>query len=332
MAEDQAQAAPRVKTVACLSGVSIERDVPTADIQEYIREPDTLLWVDVQDPGPAELAMLEEEFGFHPLALADVAQGQRRPKAAEYKGYLLLVTHAAAPGCDARDPRTAEVDLFIGRNYLVTVHRGLVPALQEAMARWTRGGRLLGEGIGFLAYAVTDALIDSYVPLIDGIEDELDEAEVAVFSGPGEEAVRDLLRLKRALVALRRVLYPLREIFQALLRRDHPFFGANTQVYLRDVYDHVLRILDVLDNERETAAGALDASLTVSSNRLNNTMKTLAVITVAVAAVSSVFGAYGMNFDAIPLAREPWGFWAVSAGTVGLVAAVLLIGRRRRWV
>jgi magnesium transporter len=132
-------------------------------------------------------------------------------------------------------------------------------------------------------------------------------------------------------VALRRVLYPLREVFQPFLRPDHPFFAAGTLVYFRDVYNHVLRILDVVDNEREMVTGALEASLTVTSNRLNRTMKTLAVITVAVAVVSSVFGAYGMNFDEIPLAKAEWGFWAISGGTLALIAAALLAAWWRGW-
>ena len=130
----------RVKVVACLGGVSLERDIPAGEIHDYIREADYVVWVDVADPGPAEIAMLIDELGLHPLALEDAADGRRRPKADEFKGYLLLVTHAAIPGRDARGLRTAEVDLFIGRNYVVSIHRGRVPALEEALTRWTRGG------------------------------------------------------------------------------------------------------------------------------------------------------------------------------------------------
>lgn len=318
--------------MACVCGVSIERGVPTEELSDYIRDADNLVWVDVENPGSTELAMLEDVFGFHPLALADLTECQRRPKVNEYKGYLLLVMHAAVPGAEPPEARTTEVDLFLGRNYLVSVHRERVPALEEALARWTHGGPMLRDGVGFLGYAVLDAIIESYVPLIDRIEDELAEVEIAVFTSPSEDAVRGLLQLKRTLVALRRVLYPLGEIFQTLLRRDHPIFTTNVQECLHDVYDHVLRILDVLDTEREMAAGALDASLAVSSNRLNKTMKRLAVITVAVAFVGSVFGAYGMNFDDIPLAKEPLGFWIIAGGTFGLIVATLLFAWKRDWL
>ena len=316
----------RVKAAACLGGVSLERDVPIVEIQDYLREPDCVVWVDVLDPGPGEIALLIDQLGFHPLALEDAADGRRRPKADEFKGYLLLVTHAAIPGRDHPGQRTAEVDLFIGRNYVVSIHRGRVPALEDARARWTRGGAMLREGVGFLVYEVLDAIVNSFAPVIEAIEEEIDAIEVALLSRSDEEAVRNLLRIKRELAALRRVLYPLRSVFQVLLRPDHPFFPSNTEVYLREVLGHVLRLLDDLDADRDMASGALEASLAINANRLNYTMKTLAVITVAVAVVGSVFGAYGMNFQELPLASSPWGFWVVGLGTIALVTSALVAG------
>jgi magnesium transporter len=322
---------PRVKAVACLAGVSLERDIPAGEIHDYIREAEYVVWVDVADAGPAEIAFLIDELGFHPVALEDAAGGRRRPRADEFKGYLRLVTHAAMPGRDRSGPRTAEVDLFIGRNYVVSVHRGRVPALEEALIRWTRGGAMLREGAGFLVYEVLDAIVDSFSPVIEAIEEDIDEIEVALLNRSDEEAVRNLLRIKRELAALRRVLYPLRSVFQVMLRPDHPLFPSNTEVYLREVLGHVLRLLDDLDADRDMASGALEASLAINANRLNHTMKTLAVITVAVAVVGSVFGAYGMNFQELPLASSPWGFWVIGPGTIALVTLALVAGWRQGW-
>ena len=325
-------AQPRVKTVACVAGVSLERGVPTEEIHDYIKEASNLVWMDVQDPGPEELSMLLEEFGFHPLALADVAKEQQRPKVDEYKGYLFAVTYCVAASFDLKDVKTVEVDLFIGRNYMVTIHRGGIPALEDALSRWTRGGPMLREGVGFLVYTVMDAMIDTYFPVIDAIEDEIEDIELKLFGPFRGEGLQDLLKLKRTLVALRRVLYPLRETFHIFLRPDHTYFSASTLVYFQDLYNHILRILDVLDMERDMATGALEAYLTVMSNRLNQTMKTLAVLTVAVAILSAVFGAWGMNFDAIPLANAPWGFPAVVLGTFGVIAILGLVAWRRGWM
>lgn len=322
----------RVKTVACLGGVSLERGVPTEEIHEYIRDAANLVWMDVQDPGPAELSMLLEEFGFHPLALEEVAKGQQRPKIDEYKGYLFIVTYAVLTEDQTQAVQTVEIDLFVGRNYVVTVHHGRAPALEEAYSRWTRGGAMLCEGVGFLVYTVMDAIIDGYFPIIDAIEGEVEETELEMFARLRPEGVQSLLRLKRTLVTLRRVLYPLRETFAVLLRREQPIFSPNTLVYFHDVHDHVLRCLDILEIEREMVTGALEAYLTVLSNRLNMTMKTLAVITVVVAIAGLTFGAWGMNFEHVPWQHEPWGFAAVLFGTVALIGGVLALAWKKGWL
>ena len=254
------------------------------------------------------------------------------------------MTYAAVPGEDAKALRTAEVDLFIGRNYVVSIHRGRVPALEEASdamdARRTDAAR--GGRIPRLRGARCDHRLLRPVHRRDRGRDRRDRDRLARPSD--EEGVRSLLRLKRDLAALRRVLYPLRSVFQVLLRRDHPFFPGNTEVYLRDVFDHVLRILDDAGcRARHGLQPRWRHRWRSTRNRLNKTMKTLAVITVAVAVVGSVFGAYGMNFEAMPLASSPWGFWVVGLGTIvagrvgppgrlaaGLVVSVAVRRRERR--
>jgi magnesium transporter len=276
--------------------------------------------------------LLLEEFGFHPLTVEDVARGHQRPKVEEYPGYLFAVTYGVVSGQTAGGVVLAEVMLFIGRNYLVTIHRGRVTAIEDAMARWTRGGPLLQEGVGFLVYTVMDTIIDSYFPAIDAIEDQVEDLEEETLGGAPTAGVERLLKFKRTLFVLRRVLYPLRDVFHVFLRRDKPIFSANTLAYFQDVYDHVLRLLDVLDMEREMLAAALDAHLAVVSNRLNTTMRTLTAITVAVALIGSVFGAWGMNFEQVPLENSPWGFWAVACGAVLLVVTALTYSWKRGWL
>ena len=204
---------PKVRTIACLGGVSLERGVPAEEIREYIRDADNLVWMDVEDPGPQELSMLLEEFGFHPLALEDVARTQQRAKVDEYKGYLFVVMHGVKADADLAELRPVDVAMFIGRNYLVSVHRGRLPALEAASARWTRAGQMLGEGVGFLVYTVMDELIDAYFPIMGSIEEQMSEMEVELFTRFEAGEIQKLLHLKRALIALRRILYPLREVF-----------------------------------------------------------------------------------------------------------------------
>ena len=321
----------RVRSVACLGGVSLERNVPAEEIHAYIRDKDNLVWVDVQDPGEAELTMLQEEFGFHPLALSDIAKGHKRPKVDEYKGHLFAVIYGVQGGATADAVQTTEVDLFIGRNYVVSVHRERLPALEEALSRWMRGGPMLREGVGFLVYTLMDALIDTYAPVLEVIEDEVEDTELALF-GPDGGGVQNLLKMKRTLIALRRVLIPLREAFQVFLRPDHLYFSAGTVVYFKDVYQHILRILDGLEIERDLVSGALDAYLTVASNRLNQTMRTLTVLTIVVGMAGAVFGAWGMNVGGLPVAEAEWAFATIVGSTVLLTAALLFVARRRGWM
>ena len=323
---------PRLRTLACLSGVSLERDVPEEQIREYLHNADTVTWVDVEDPGEREMAMLLEEFGFHPLALEEAQTGHQRPKIAEYKGHILVVAHGLGPVATTSPLQAIEVDIFIGRNYAVTIHRHPFPALEEAYRRWTRGGVMLREGAGFLVFTIVDSVVDTYFPVLDALEETLDETELNIFSQAHKDSIQDLLGSKRQLATIRRALSPLRETFSILLRRDHPILTQNTTIYFRHVYDNILRILDAVDVQRDLVTSSLDAHMTVVSNRLNHTMKTLTVITVVVAIGGLVFGAWGMNFTRVPFSDRPWGFAAVLGGTVALIGVVLMIGRRWRWL
>jgi magnesium transporter len=322
----------RVRTVACLSGVSLERNVPSEEIHEYLKDRDNLVWVDVQDPGPAEMEMLQEEFGFHPLALDDIAKGHERPKVDEYKGYLFAVMYGVLNGAATDAVPTVEVDLFIGRNFVVSVHRQPFPALDEALSRWQRGGAMLKEGVGYLVYTLVDAVIDTYAPVLDAIENDVEDTELALFSHVRTDGVQALVKLKRTLIRLRRVLYPLRETFQIFLRPDQAYFSPGTRIYFQDVYQHILRMLDGMDVERDLVSAALDANLTLVSNQLNQTMRTLTVLTIAVGLLSAVFGAWGMNVGGLPAHDTPWGFPIIVLGTMIVTGGLLFIARRRGWM
>ena len=253
-------------------------------------------------------------------------------KVDEYKGYLFVVTHSIRSCTNLQNIDLCEVDLFVGRNYLVTVHRGTAPPLDDAFTRWVSGGDMMKEGVGYLVYIVLDSLVDAFFPVLDAIEEHMEDAEFELFSGTGTSHVPQLLKLRRSLMHLRRVISPLREVFNAFLRREQSLFTPQTRIYLHDVYDHVLRILDALEMEREMLSGAVEANLSVLSNRLNATMKTLTGITIVVAMMGAVFGAWGMNFDHMPLAHHPAGFWVLFLGTMSVIGTSLWWAWRRRWL
>lgn len=301
-------------------------------ISDYVGVEGAVLWVDVADPGPHEIERLREEFGFHRLALEDVVHQRQRPKVDEYPDYFFVVMYAPLPAGPDEDLQTVELDVFVGKNYLVTCHRGQVPSLQDAFKRWERTEPELRKQVGFLLHVVADAVIDSYFPIVDGIEDRLDSLEMAMFSRWDRYDPEELLAIKRNLYTLRKAIYPLREVFNTFLRRDQGIFSPETYPYFQDAYDHVLRLLDIIDIERDMATGTLEAQLSVVSNRLNETMQRLTVFAICVTIMGAIFGAWGMNFDEVPLHQMgALGFWVLCGVTVVLMGVVLVIAKRLRY-
>jgi len=310
--------------------------LPPEQISDVLPQKGALLWVDIRNPGPAELAMLREEFDFTPLSLEDITRQRQRPKVDEYPGYYFLILYAPLRGRD-RELETTEVDLFVGRNYIVSLHRGDVPALDEAERRWERARPGLRDRVGFLAHIVVDAIIDSYFPVVDDIDDRLERLDRTMLRGNASANPGELLALKHSLFELRKAIYPLREAFQEFPRREHSLFDLETHPYFQDVYDHILRLLDIVDIQRDMIAGALDAHLAFLSNSLNETMKILTVVGICEAAAGAVFGAWGMNIKGIPFAHVvvggvEIGFWVVCGLTLALIALTLAwLKRRGMW-
>lgn len=330
----------RLKVRVCRPQAEICETIPATEIDKLLREEGVILWVDILDPTAEDVELLHREFGFHHLALEDAMHQDQRAKVDEYPEYYFVVMHAPLPLSETprvRDARekleTRELDLFVGRNFLVSLHQGEIPALAEAARRWGRTDQELRHKMGFLLHTVIDSVIDGYFPLVDALEDRLDTLEMALFTGDGGalDDPKELLDIKRSLFTLRKAIYPLREVFNTFLRRDSQLFTAETYPYFQDVYDHILRLLDTVDIQRDMATGALDAHLAVVSNRLNNTMKQLTMVAVCVAILGAVFGAWGMNFTHVPLDHlGTKGFYLVSGSAVLLALGTVLLARWRK--
>ncbi|MCA1597063.1 MAG: magnesium transporter CorA family protein, partial [Chloroflexi bacterium] len=227
-----------------------------------------------------------------------------------------------------------EVDIFVGQNYIVSLHPGHVPALSEAMRRWENTTAVARDRVGFLAHIVVDAIVDAYFPVTDNIDERLDRLESNIFRGGSSGNPEELLALKRSVFALRKAIYPLKDAFNTFPRREHALFDLETHPHFQDVYDHILRLLDIVDIQRDMITDAMDAHLAFVSNSLNETMKTLTVLGICVAIAGAVFGAWGMNVRGVPFAFTSVhgvyvGFWLVCLLTVALMALGLLWARRR---
>jgi magnesium transporter len=307
-------------------------DVPVADLSEVRGEPDTLVWADVISGTREELAEMGEEFGIHPVALEDCHhQRKQRPKVEEYPGHVLLVAYAAKPGTEHRPVELHELDLIAGSNFLVSFHAGR-PIDAESVARRIKAHpELAKEGSGFLLYVILDELVDTFFPTLDGIGGRVEDLEEAVFAG-SSDVQNQIFALRKDLIAVRRVAGPMRDAMIVLLRRDLGLFSREAQRYLQDIYDHLIRVVESIEDYQDLASGALEANLTVASNRVNTVARNLAGYAAIFAVITMISGIYGMNFTYMPELAWRFGYlWALGLMAVG-AGGLWLYFKRKDWL
>jgi magnesium transporter len=294
---------------------------------------DQFFWLDLTAPSPAELEQLQEVFGFHPLALEDTEHFGQRPKLDDYGDHVFLVFYGAWRHTARDEEPLREVHLFISGSYLVTIHRDPLPPLEQE--RHALSGRVL-HSEQFLLYRVVDALVDSFFPLLSDMDDEIDELEDAVLAEPDERQLERLFTLKRELVAMRKVVTPQRDLFVRSVDQiaQLPGFQLDERDYFRDVYDHLIRISDLIDSYRDLLSGATDLYLSTISNRQNDVMKQLTVIATIFLPLSFITGFFGQNFGwMVGHISRGWAFWLIGVGSMVLtVLGLLLFFRRKSWL
>ena len=310
-------------------GVSQLSPERIGDLHGLLDRPGSLLWVSVTTPADEVVAALGREFGLHPLAIEDVHKQRQRPKVDAYEGSHMIVAYEAPPDAPSG---LSEMHILVGPDWLLSVHwtpTPMVDAVRERFANMADGMR---GSIGEVLYALLDAAVDSYFPHLDEISDRIDALEERVIGGDTRgDTLAEILFLKRRLLELRRVVAPMRDVANTLLRRDLPMVDNASVPYFQDLYDHLVRVLDQLDVYRDLLAAVLDARLTVASNGLNAIMKRLTAFTVVLMVPTLIAGIYGMNFDRMPELDWPLGYpFALGLMAVAMVVAVAWF-RRNDW-
>lgn len=320
---------------AAADGGTVTRDLGIKEIALAAREAQGTLWVDIDSTSRQQLALLEKVFNFHPLAIEDVLNPLSRPKVEQYDGYLfvtLRVVHLQEETTDPYDLETDNLYFFLGPTYLVTVHAGPSPNVDQVAAVALRSGDLVSRGAARLAHHIMDAAIDAFFPILDRIDDFVDSLEERVFASFDEESLRDIFAVKRMVLSLRRYLSPQREIFNVLSNRPSPLLPADVQLYFRDVYDHMLRINDALDTYRDLLSSTMESYLSQVSNRLNVVTKGLSVVATLSVPFVVVSGMWGMNFTRIPLSSHPYGFEIMLVGQLALGGVLVWLFQSRKWL
>ena len=289
-----------------------------------------LLWVDIEEPTDEEIELLLEVFELHPLTVEDCIMPNVRPKLEDFERYLFIVLQGLKR-VDGR-LRTVELDVCLGRNFLLTIHSERIKSVEDDCARVEKKSPVITRGADFLFYAITDSLIDSYFPVLEEVEARVDEMESRLLSDSTERMLRELLGIYNELMVLRRALAPHREILSRLNRGDLPFIKPANAVYFRDIYDHLLRMSDLVDSCREVTTMSLEAYATIVSNRLNEIMKTMTAFATLALPLIIVTGIYGMNFGEHPGLGPKWIYHVLSLGFVGSIPVMLYCFRKYRWL
>ncbi len=303
-----------------------------ADISELRGEDQNIVWADVADPTSSDFEELAQEFGFHHLSIEDCRHEHQRPKVEEYIGYYFIVLYEAqlAGANDRLELR--ELNIFLGKNYLVTVHSRPIRAIDTASRLWHEWTDRAGQGSGLLAYLLIDAIVDDYMPLLDVVSERMDELEDTIFGEFQPEAIQEIFSIKKKLLYLRRSITPLRDVFNTLLRREQPIFPRETHIYFQDVYDHLIRVADTIDTLRDMLGSTMDAYLSVSGNRMNQVMKRLTSISTMLMSVTLIAGIYGMNFEFMPELKWRFGYIYALLSMVGVGAALYFYLKKVKWL
>jgi magnesium transporter len=313
----------------------LRRELSIPELAEVIKSGKGELWVDMRVTSRQCIAMLDNVFAFHPLAVEDALNPVSRVKVDEYPGFLFAIVRGVRFNPETEDPydlETFNISFFLGPNYLVTVHGGESPAPAAVADRIVRGPDLLQRGAERVMHAIMDAAIDAYFPLLGQIDDFIDGVEERVFQNFDQNALDDIFQVKRIVLTLRRHLGPQREVFNVLSNRPSALLAPDSQVYFRDIYDHNLRINESLETYRDLLSSTLDSYLTQVSNRLGNITKGLSVVATISIPFVVISGMWGMNFQHIPWATAPHAFWWMLALQIGIALVLLVILRLRKLI
>jgi len=293
----------------------------------------SILWVNIGGVHKMDvLESLGKQFQLHPLLLEDIANTDQRPKLDDYETYLFLVLKMLTVA-NRHDIVVEQVSLVLGQNFVLSFQENGTDVFKPVRDRLRGGkGRLRQSKADYLLYALVDAIVDQYFAVLEALGEKIEVLQDLVISDPKPETLRHIHALKRQLLYLRRAVWPLREAMNSFSRSECPLLQESTKVFFRDVYDHVVQIVDTIETLREMVSASLDIYLSSISYRLNAVMKVLTIITTIFMPLTFIVGVYGMNFEYMPELKWVWGYPAVWGLMVAVAVGMLMLFRKQRWL
>jgi magnesium transporter len=328
--EQQAQGA---RTRAYRQGRLVEVDFPVEQISEHLAEPDTVVWVDLCAPGDATVALVADELNLHDLAVADAVAALQRPKLDRYANHQFLNVYAVRLDAVTGRLALAELSAFITANALVTVRKDPAFDMDGVVARWDQSPDLAGHGVGFLLHGLLDHVVDGHFEAVQSLDEEIEKLEDLLFDDGSRspEVQRRSFQLRKSLVTLRRVVLPMREVVNSLMRRDLKVVSEPMVPYFQDVYDHVLRATEWTESLRDMVTTILETNLTIQGNRLNVITKKVTSWAAIIAVPTAITGFYGQNLPYPGFAQHS-GFVVSTLLIVGMSVGLYVAFRRWDWL
>jgi magnesium transporter len=323
-----------IQSFYCPRDGLVERDLTPEKIAAALHDENALLWVDIELDGRADAEpLLRDVFGFHQLTIDDCFNTLiDPPKVDDYGDYLFIIVHNVLYDADNESLSTSELNLYLGQHYVVSVHRAPVRAVDEVRRRAHAKSLVLDRGAAFLAHALIDVVVDDFHPVVETVDEQVAEVEERVLVDPKRQTLEEVLRLKRNAQRLKRSILPQRDVVNRFSRGEYPnLITPEALMYFRDIYDHTVRVEEMIDGVRDLADSALNTYLSSVNNRINEVMKTLAIVTVVFLPLTLIAGVYGTNFENLPEYGYHFGYYAMLATMAVVAAALLARFRWRRW-
>jgi magnesium transporter len=321
------------RIIATRGADEVTVDAPLDRLPALLGEPAAFVWVDLSGPPSADdMAIVRDVFKFHPLAIEDCFESRLHPKIEDYGDYLYLITHGLRSGSTAEDVRAVELDVFVGARFIVTHHTDPSRSVAAVTESVLKTGLPLRRGPVAVLHGLLDRQVEGLEDVVDAVEERIVGLENAVFARPANTRIASLLALKRNILMLRRWMSKQRDVVLRLGRQEFALIKAPESLLFRDVYDHLVRINDLLENFREMLTSIQEAHLSVTSNRLNEIMKFLTLFTATLMPLTVIAGIYGMNFQYMPELRWRWGYPAALGAMAVAGGSVLFFFWRRGWL
>ncbi|MEM9923028.1 MAG: magnesium/cobalt transporter CorA [Cyanobacteria bacterium P01_D01_bin.50] len=304
------------------------------DCANYLHT-ESVSWVDVQGLGNTDILQeIGKVFELHPLVLEDVVNVPERPKIEDYEDQLVIISRMVMPKENSNGFQSEQVSFVLGKNYLLTVQEEpTCDCFGPVRLRINNNkGIIRKQGADYLAYALLDAIIDGFFPVLEDYGERIEGLEEEVIVNPTRKTLQKIYRIRRELLQLRRAIWPQRSAINSLIRDSNELISEEVRIYLRDCYDHAVQVMDMVETYRELASGLMDVYLSAVSNRMNEIMKLLTVFSWIFLPLTFIAGLYGMNFEYMPGVKTPWGFWLCVTAMVSIAVGLLLFFRRSGWL